>query len=1186
MRFSKLELKGFKSFANDTTLHFNEQITGVVGPNGSGKSNIVDAIRWVLGEQKSAELRADKITNVIFNGSKNKKAAPYAKVSLVFENTNHRLPIDFPEVAISREVYQNGDSVYKINNTVCRLKDITSLFADTGIGSNTYAIIGFGMVEELLNNRDNHRRTMLEQTAGISKFKIRKKEALLKLNSTLEDLDQVNNLLFEVESNMAIFRKQAKRAEKYYRIRQEYQETSLRLFFLNSLTIRDKIASIQTSLEESIQYYQVIELEITEKETLLEAEKNTHLLEESNIATLQRELNAVTEQIKSLENRKALNQQRITFTNQQSDKAKKEIEITSNELSRLQKELADKLSLTPELELKTTRLSAQNMQLEEQRTSQLSHISSLDENIKPVIEEYEKKRRTSLELEKQIAQDQGTIAGYLSNNERNQQKLTDLKSLLLTNEAAIQSAQSIQKNALVELQKEKSILEQKNKELADYKTRLEELEKEQSTLKLKINTGTHEVKTIRSLISNMEGFPEATRFIHSTFSNGNEFPVLAEIINTDEKYRPLVENFLRTHLSSFVVNTYLEAIKFIQQLEGAGKGRSGFFILEDYQDEVSTPVIAEIIPVSEVIECSPQYRPLISSLFQNTYFVESISKEIIQLVKENPGVTCIAIDGTAFTSKGFISGGSKSLEEGHMVGRRKRLEKIEQELIKYDKLFKSNEQGIYDLNNSIKSLNATIHTQSLTKLEDNLKAAEKSLIEQQIAFENYKNQLLIAETDITEANERLTQLNLGIVSHSTKLESLKLQLSEDERILEQEKGLQSKANYELKYLEEQIKLVAIDSLRSNHELENINKDCQVLSDQIQRAKDNIAANETLISNVILEVTHLSNSIQELEDQIVSVHESVQEKEKHFTEVEKEYFQKRKVITDYEDKVKNLNKRRNDQTSLVNELKSKLQSANFELERIKENFTIEFGAEPSNTDSPDYQEEIELSELNKQQNTLKSSLANFGEINPLALQAYEEIKIRHTEISTQRDDILSAKEALLGTIQEIETTSTEKYLKVFDQVRANFKLVFRQLFTEDDDCDLLLENEKDPLETDIMIIAKPKGKKPQSLSQLSGGEKTLTAIAFLFALYLIKPAPFCVFDEIDAPLDDVNVEKLLHLINKFKETSQFIIITHNKATMAAMDVLYGVYMEVQGVSGLSKVDFRSYDHVMTLDKVPG
>lgn len=1184
MRFSKLELKGFKSFANDTVLYFNEQITGIVGPNGSGKSNIVDAIRWVLGEQKSAELRSDKSTNVIFNGSKNKKAAPYAKVSLVFENSRSILPIEFPEVAISREVYQNGDSVYKINNTVCRLKDITGLFADTGVGSNTYAIIGFGMVEELLNNRDNHRRSMLEQTAGISKFKIRKKESLSKLNSTLEDLEQVSNLLAEVESNMAIFKKQAKRAEKFNFIRKEYQEVSLLVYLNRTQTIQHDLTGLKKALDESMQHYLDLERNITTQETLLETEKNTHLLEETKISELQRDLNSVSEKIKSLENRKALNLQRITFTNQQSEKAKSEIELAHKDLTKSQSDLEQKILLSPALEATVKGLNEKSKSLDEQRRIKLEYISGLDVNIKPVIEAYELTRRKILELEKQIAQDQGTIAGYLSNQEKNLQKIANLKVAIQLNETAMDSLNTEYIKAKSALEEEKSILEQRNISLSAKKEELEILEKSQNALKLKINTSHHESKTIRSLIANMEGFPEAVRFIHSLFTNGNEFPILAEVINTEEQFRPLVENFLSTKLSAYVVNTYLEAIRFIQQLEGAGKGRTGFYILEDYNNEIFTPEIKNGITASSVIECSPLYQPLITSLFSQTYFVDSISKEIIEMVKANPDMTCIALDGTAFTSRGFISGGSKSLEEGHMVGRKKRLEKIEIELIKLESTFKANEKTYYELNNEIKTLSNTIKDHSLNNLEEKLRIAEKRLYEQQLALDNNKQQLVISETDISESNEKLVNLNLRIADQNKEKKRLSEQLSQEEAALNNEKSLQSEANSSLKELDDHIKIVAIENLKASHELENLQKDIHLLSDQVRKTKDNISVNETLISNVIIEVSQLSNSIQELEDQVVAVNAEMQTKEKDFTDIEKVYYEKRKKISEYEDQLRKLNRNRNDQNALINELKSKLQTTEFEVQRLKENYSLEFGELPDATPVDNSAIDVDINEISRKQQSLKINLANFGEINPLALQAYEEIKLRHQEICSQRDDILLAKESLLSTIKEIETTSTEKYLEVFNQVRSNFRLVFRQLFTEDDDCDLVLENENDPLETDISIIAKPKGKKPQSLSQLSGGEKTLTAIAFLFALYLIKPAPFCVFDEIDAPLDDVNVEKLLQLINKFKETSQFIIITHNKATMAAMDVLYGVYMEVQGVSGLSKVDFRSYDHVMVLDKV--
>lgn len=1185
MRFSKLELKGFKSFANPTSIHFNEQVTGIVGPNGSGKSNIVDAIRWVLGEQKSAELRLDKNSNVIFNGSKSKKAASFASVSLVFENNANILPVEYSEVSITRELYQDGESVYKMNNTTCRLKDIISLFTDTGVGSNTYAIIGFGMVEDLLNNKDHHRRSMIEQTAGITKFKARKRETINKLNSTIDDLDQVQNLLAEIESNMAIFRKQAKRAERFNKIKDEYKSISTNIYHNNKRNTRNKLEELQKKLTDAIHQFEQLDHEISEKENRLEIDKNNHLFEETKMSDLQKELNKILDHQKSFESKRDMTSQRISFIHNQSDLAHKEINHAKEKIADLELLLKTQQDLLPPLEATFQDLQSDKARLTQDRQDQTDRIAAIDADIIPYLQDYDRSRSRIVELEKLIAQDQGRIASFISNQERDGQKILTLEAEYATISDRIKELEKERDVAAAKLDEQQKKLTSQSDHLLKLKADLSSTVKERDAIKLKVNTISHEAKTLKSLITNLEGFPEATKFIHNNFEEGRSYPVLAEILNVPDEIRGILENFLGSNLSSYVVNTYQEGVQFIHLLGSSLKGRSGFYVLEGFQQTLQTPALEGLKPVIEIIECDPIYKPLIASIFHQVYLVPTIDKRLIEQLKSHPDIICLAIDGSAYGYKGFLSGGSKGLIEGQLLGRQKKLNRLESELAASRDQESALELEVIRIEAEISNLEKNIVATSTLPFENQLRNAEKFYVEVKLKMDNIESILQTTRNDTEEYQRQLKQLSENVLTNQKELEIVNLSGQEVEKKLTEHKSLQSEASDKLKHTDALIQELNMGLLKNDHETTVIRKDIQHTEQQINQFKNTLSSSDQIIHNAIHEVASLTSVLEEAEEQIIQAAKSLNAMKDQFGETENQYFQQRNAIAAAEELLRKLNRNRNDANILANEIKSKHQSITFDLQRIDENFQLEFGDLPeSNDESVTITEQIADEELKNQQLRLRTSIQQFGEVNPLALQAYEEIKVRHDEITAQREDILLSKAALLATIEEIETTSKEKYIHTFEQVRNNFKNVFRELFTADDDCDLIIDDANNPLDSDITIIAKPKGKKPQSLSQLSGGEKTLTGIAFLFALYLIKPAPFCILDEIDAPLDDANVEKLNNLIRAFSNTSQFIIITHNKATMAAMDVLYGVYMETQGISGLSKVDFREFEHNMLLDIV--
>ena len=1184
MRFSRLEIKGFKSFANETVIHFNEDVTGIVGPNGSGKSNIVDAIRWVLGEQKSTELRLDKMSNIIFNGTKSKKPAGMAQVSLVFENNKKILPLDFNEVTVTRILYQNGDSEYKLNNVTCRLKDIYSLFVDTGVGSNTYAIIGFGMVEDLLNNKDNYRRMMIEQAAGISKYKSRKKETLSKLQSTLDDLSRVDDLLAEIEGNMNTLRKQARRAEKYLELKERYKANASTLFNHQIKSINQSIISTFEKYERERKAAELKETEIHNIEALVEVQKAALLEKELVLSEFQKKTNIILENQKALEKKRDMNIQRIAFIKSRADQSISDLGKLKMQLQELNMQKSALITQLPDTETEIISLKSDLETKEAQLKEIKLQLGSIESGLAPVLAAYDAANNRQYEIEKQNAIANAQLLSIQSDTGKNKAHEEELSNQLtsLTNQLNIVISVSTTKTQ--ELNAALDIVELENANLALKKEALEAFTEKKKLLERRSDNIEHESKLLRSLIDNLEGYPEAVKYLSSNVDKSRKFYLLADLINCDEKYRTALENYLAPYLTNFVVPDYNDAFNAINLLSSSQKGKAGFFIMEAFKDKKNgSPEIDGAIPLTSLIQCHPQYQPLFNHLLQDAYLVHKVGASSFDSLKIYPGAHFIAEDGSIIVSRGQAAGGSIGLVEGSLLGRKLRLENLEEEI----RILKKEDSELFikisDLEDEIKLINQMTVRPQIEILQRDLQKLNDNSLQLKVKIENVTLQLQKITSDELLLMQKLTEFHAVIENNAAPLVLLKADLIKLNIEIQQNKTNQKEKGDEFNQLNTLINSLKMNLVQVENKSNSINREVNLIDQQIINLNNNSKQLENTQQQSLIEIASLESNIHETESEIVAMSAAFKGSQNELSEVEKLYFSDKKIIAEEEQNIKINQRNLSGIQTMANEWKDKWQAAKYEAKRIEDNFEIEFGAIPEQ-ESEASGAENDISVIADQNLKLKNSILQFGEVNPLALEAYQEIKIRYDEIVAQKTDILESKEMLAQTLNELEATSTTKYLSAFDQVRDNFKMVFRSLFTEDDDCDLIIENEGNPLDSDISIIAKPKGKRPQSLNQLSGGEKTLTAIAFLFSLYLLKPAPFCIFDELDAPLDDVNVEKLNRIIRKFSAQSQFIIITHNKATMASVDVMYGVYMEQQGISGLSKVDFRAYEHNMILEKV--
>ena len=1176
MRLKQLEIKGFKSFANETVINFSEDVIGIVGPNGSGKSNIVDAIRWVLGEQKSRELRLDSMSSVIFNGTKKRKAGGLASVSLTFENTKNLLPTEYHTLTITRMLYRSGESEYRLNGVTCRLKDITSLFLDTGIGSNSYAIIALGMVDDILSDKDNSRRKMFEQAAGISKYKVRKRETLNKLKSTTTDLERVEDLLFEIDGNLKSLEKQAKRTKKYFELKEKYKQLSTDLAILKVSSLKNKQNEVRAKLQTEEDRYRQLEVDNNKAEATLEKERKANLDKEKALSDRQRELNSLVGNLRGMENDKRMLEQRQQFQQENTTKLSRDIEAARSRILQLEQDIEHyRQELNAEKRIEAEFENALDEAEEQQAKIKESH-GALKAGLDEVVKEQQQLERQAFELEKHKAINANQIEGLEQDLKRSKDSIANRKEevVSLNDKMNALEAETKQKSEAIEAMEKAE--EDRQVQLEHAEQDLEALNKKRTTVNRSLDAQRNEYKLTKSMVENLEGFPESIRFLSTTKSPewNKDTPLLSDLIYVKEEYRVAIENYLEPYLNYYVVEDLEAAYRAIQLLSKTQKGKANFFLLSAFKDYVAPmALLPDTLQAIDLVETDPSYRNLCAHLLENVLITD---KDDIQGQLQDGNYTLLSRSGRFIQRKYSVSGGSIGLFEGKKIGRKKNLEVLDSSIRKLEREENRLSTDFFNLKAIIENLKAQRTPAQIqnTRNELNRLLQEKASLSARLEnFENFIQDAVNNQQQIQDRIKKLQEQNEEI-EKGLKDKNVQVQAVKD-RI----------ANTDISYRQvaEQLSAVStafneknIQFIRQQNKVGALQRELSFREKQLQESKTSIISNEQSLQRTQAEIKQLQDQVDALAGKLQTAYEERKQYSSLLSEAEQAYFQARGGINELEDHLRKLNKQRQDVQILVNNLKDKANDVKYEISAVAQRLRIEFNVDINDIINKEPETDIPVEEIEIKVDRLRSRLENYGEINPMAVEAYDEMKERYDNITTQRDDILQAKADLEETIKEIEETATVQFIESFEKARLYFIDVFRSLFTEDDTCDLLLLEPENPLESKIEIVAKPKGKRPQTISQLSGGEKTLTATALLFALYLLKPAPFCIFDEVDAPLDDANIEKFNRIIKKFSTDSQFIIVTHNKLTMAAVDTIYGVYMAEQGVSGVSAVDFRDFE----------
>ena len=1180
MQLLRLEIKGFKSFGDKVVVRFDEGITGVVGPNGCGKSNIIDAMRWVLGEHRTRHLRSDKMSNIIFNGTAKRKAADAAEVSLYFDNNRELLPPEYKEVCITRRYTRTGTSEYFLNGTPCRRKDITNLLMNTGATSNSYAIIELKMVDDILTDREDARKVMFEEAAGVAQFKQRKKETLAKLEATLSDLERVEDLMHEIEKNMKGLERQARQAEKYFSTKEAYEKFSIALAKRQVKSNSDDFVELNTSINTILEQKEILTKEQEELEDSIEEQKNTATEQEKIIAEKKRYLSSQIDKINHLQNEKVRNEDRTQFLSKNRNQIEEQLLEDESGTRQAGSSLE---SLQQNLESQEKQFLESQIVLEnfkKSHTEEKTKTESLRSAMQAAQEKFKTLQNEILILQKEIELKENQQSGSKQENDQialdfsgqaDQLQLTQKKVQEIENELKIRN------NEISELEKLETERTQKINSLT---TQIESLKEQIGTKQRKESSLKAEQNLTKSLVENMEGFSNALKFLNNSLDKNENWSdnavLLADIFTAQEEYNEALFSILEPYLNFYVVQTENEARKAISLLTENEKGKANFFILEKLENIIpNLPPIDNAVAALAVIEFDEKYKKLAYSLFHTVYFSENDNSNDVE------GFTIALKNGQFVARAGGNWTGGKGKENSNQnshhsqLGRKQRLEELNKEIIVLENEISSLENQRNEFLSQIEDLKEQSQFEQLRNLKNETNHVSQQKISLQAKAEQMQENVRRSEERKQAAQDRLSILAEQIEKLKPKINTKKEEVVEAERAYYDLNDTYSNQNERFQEIAEELQEKNMNFVQFENKLENLKQEIKFKQTSLLTGKERITQSQQQLQEIAEEVNELKEKIALQIEEITSLEEIKTDLQSELSEIESQFYKLREEITRVEKVIKELQRQRENCDTRTMSFQNKLNETKLKLTATRERLSAEFEIELTDELLEAQTEEDTLSDetLIDEIEAAKRRLQRIGTINATAKEAYDEIKGRHDFITEQRSDLFDAQKLLEDTIAELDDAAKTAFLDAFNQIRENFIRVFRSLFSEEDNCDLTLTTPDDPLSSKIEIIAQPKGKRPLTIKQLSGGEKTLTAVALLFALYLLRPAPFCIFDEVDAPLDDANIDKFNRIIKKFAEEVQFIIVTHNKRTMVSTDVVYGVTMPEIGVSKVLPVDLK-------------
>ena len=1175
MYLKRLELQGFKSFADKTILELRPGITTVIGPNGSGKSNISDAIRWVLGEQSMKSLRGTKSLDIIFAGTQNRKSLGFAEASLVFDNSDGALPIEFTEVTVTRKIYRSGETGYYINKTPCRLKDVLELFMDTGIGKDGYSIIGQGKIDEILSNKSEDRRHIFEEAAGIVKYRSRKEEAEKKLEHTKLNLLRINDIISEIEGNLGPLQTQSEKAKKYLNLREELKNIEVGLFVYN-------IEKFKENLQQIVQDIDVMQSQCNDEEGKLERVK---ILKEE----LKSSIDEITEQIENMSNlgfesQKEIEQlnsdinvarTRITNNNENSVRFTDEIQEQNEKIQELKQELEQKEAKKDNLkqnkekfekELKekqeelaqiTEKLSAKELEIEgykqtvEQNTDKKYELQSEINAQEINFQNYEKRQN-------QIKQEIQTTISELDNTRMNKEEIS--KGFYESENKKNKAQKSLE-----EVAKQKQEANQKIKSFeSNINILSSDMRIKESRLKFLIETEKEKegyIKSVKSLLKDCENIKDLGKGMHG---------VLANIIEVPDELETAIEMWLGASLQNIVTDTEEDAKKLVEHLRKNNLGRASFLPIASVKgkklEKLKGNESGVIGIASDLVKFNKKYEQIILNLLGRTVIVDNMNTAIKVAKQNDYTFRIVTKDGDLINPSGAITGGSVAKKTVNILGRGKEIEKLEKEIKNIKAKIQKLEEEKEEYEQSI---------EGILELSANL---EKELQEIDITYATEKQKMISIDENIQKLQNRLNKLK----EEQKNLETLKQESIEQKEKIQEETQKITNQNEELsKLISEFAELNKDDqkyiddlnfditnlkiSVSSFDESESSIQEIQErINQELNNAKASIENKNNQIEQIKVDNENLEKSIQETLNKIEEIKQKVNNSSSEIEKMKQERAQKSEKLSKQEDEITSKFK-------IIEDLKSQLVKLDVKKTKVEEDINTiinkmweEYELTPNNVEGYAKPENVALTQ--KRVNNIRTEIRDLGSVNVDSIEEYKNLKDRYDFMSEQRLDLENTMSKLRKVITDMTQIMKEQFREKFKIINKNFGEVFAELFGGGK-ASLNLEDEENILECGIEITVQPPGKKLQNMMLLSGGEKAFTAIALLFAILKINPAPFCVLDEIEAALDDVNVFRYADYLKKFTEHTQFLVITHRKGTMEAADTVYGVTMEESGISKL-------------------
>ena len=1182
MYLKRLEMQGFKSFADKTVLEFMPGITSVIGPNGSGKSNISDAIRWVLGEQSMKSLRGSKSEDIIFAGTQNRKSLGFAEASLVFDNTDGKLPVEYTEVTVTRKIYRSGESGYYINKTPCRLKDVLELFMDTGIGKDGYSIIGQGKIDEILSNKSEDRRHIFEEAAGIVKYRVRKVESEKKLEHTKLNLLRINDILSEIESNIEPLRIQSEKARKFLDLREELKSIEVGLFLYNIESYKEKLQKViedneilKSQNEEASNKMQ----EISDLKEKLKQEIDDITSNIENMQNLGFESEKEKERLNSEIN---ISKERITNNKENDNRYNAEIEEIKLRIKDLEEEKKAKLdkknNLFTNKEKFKKELEEKEKELEEANKKLSSKELEIEEKKKIVSD------NTDAKYEKQA--NISTIEANLENIEKRKKQIateidfniSELDSTRLTKEEIakvfyeIEDKKNKATKSLNEISSKSEETERKIKEYDDTINKLSsEYRIKESRLKFLKETEREKegyIRSVKNLLLDCEKDNSLKKGLHG---------VLASILKTPKEYETAIEMTLGAALQNVVTETEQDAKKLVEHLRKNNLGRASFLPISTVKgkklEKYNSKNINGIQGIaSDLVEYNKKYEQIVLSFLGRTVIVDNMDTAIALAKQNNYSFRIVTLKGDLINPSGAITGGSVAQKTVNILGRAREIEDLEKELkkinSKIEKIQQEKEEYLNDSESVLEEINSL----------------EKSLQEIDIVYAADKQKLIAVEENIDRIQKRLEKLK-------TEKEELEKQKEEEIKNKEQEEAdikRISEENIELNAIIEQfanlnkdnqtyIDDLNMDVTNLKISVSSFDESESSIDEMVERINLDIENNNSSIEskikqkeNIKLDNETLENNIKELLEKINEIDEKVNNSGNQVNELKTQRIEKNNSLSkaekDYESQFEVIEGLK-EQIVKIDVKKSKLEQ---DIEDVVNKLWEEYELTPNNVG--EYQKPENVQSTTKQVNKLRSQIKELGSINVDSIEEYNTTKQRYDFMCEQRLDLEDGIAKLKKVIQDMTSTMKTQFAKQFEIINKNFGEVFKELFGGGK-AELILTDPENILECGIDIHVQPPGKKLQNMTLLSGGEKAFTAIALLFAILKINPSPFCVLDEIEAALDDVNVFRYADYLKKFTNNTQFLVITHRKGTMEAADTVYGITMEENGISKLLSMKLK-------------